>query len=287
MASTSSHSVFVLEGNYSVLRGLGFPTSALAAMQEAGALISKACWDVKQSNTGLSGSFFWPTCLPTESQSKPSIVLNFIISNNYSKSKKRRLRRKKQLRSSVKREEDCCTRLQSPVEARLSPERASVSESGLSPGVQPECNDHLTSGTDDTSRTESSTSTFEGFEDQPEMVTVYCCTKPTVAIDLSDAVIVDSSNVYYQELEDSPTPGVCVESDGGTSTWSPIKISKRHVKPASSDTSDDDIDIDDCLSFDYQLRDGVPGFEIETRDDCFWAPILNRRTRSRKKLHQN
>ena len=126
----------------------------------------------------------------------------------------------------MKREENSCTRLQSPVEARPSPERASVSESGLSPGVQPECNDHLTSGTDDTSRTESSTSTFEGFEDQPEMVTVYCCTKPTVAIDLSDAVIVDSSNVYYQELEDSPTPGVCVESDGGTSTWSPIKISK-------------------------------------------------------------
>ena len=57
----------------------------------------------------------------------------------------------------MKREEDCCTRLQSPVEARPSPERASVSESGLSPGVQPECNDHLTSGTDDTSRTESST----------------------------------------------------------------------------------------------------------------------------------
>ena len=36
------------------------------------------------------------------------------------------------------------------------------------------------------------------------MVSLYCCTKPTVAIDLSDAVIVDSSNVYYQELEDSP-----------------------------------------------------------------------------------
>ena len=282
MASTSSISVFVLEGNYSVLRGLGFPISALAAMQEAGALIGKACWDVKQSNTGLSVSFFWPTCHPTESQSKPSIALSTISNNNYSKSKKRRLRRKKQLTSSVKREEDSCTRLHSPVEARPSPERASVSESGLSPGVQPECNDHLTSGTD-----ESSTSTFEGFEDQPEMVTVYGCTKPSVAIDLSDAVIVDSSNVYYQELEDSPTPGVCVESDGGTSTWSPIKVSKSRVKPASCDTSDDDIVIDDCLSFDYQLRDGIPGFEIETRDDCFWAPILNRRTRSRKKLHQN
>ena len=54
------------------------------------------------------------------------------------------------------------------------------------------CKDHLASGTDDILRTESST--FEGFDDQPEVVTV----------DLSDAVIVDSSNVYYQELEDSP-----------------------------------------------------------------------------------
>ena len=92
-----------------------------------------------------------------------------------------------------------------------------------------------------------------------------------------------SSSVLYQELDDSPSPGVRVEQVDGISTWSPIIVSKRRVKPASSDTSDDDLDVDDCLSFDYQLRDGVPGFEIETRDDFFWTPISHR-TRSRKKL---
>ena len=109
-------------------------------MQEAGALISEACWDAKQSNTGLSVSFSWPTCLPTESQSKPSIALQSVSRNNYSKSKKRRLRRKKQLTRSVKREEDSCM-VKSPVEAHPSPDRASVSVSGLTPkssGVQPE-----------------------------------------------------------------------------------------------------------------------------------------------------
>ena len=39
--------------------------------------------------------------------------------------------------------------------------------------------------------------------------------------------------------------------------------SQKVMSKPSSDTSDDDIDINDCLSFDYQLRDGFPGFEIE------------------------
>ena len=33
-----------------------------------------------------------------------------------------------------------------------------------------------------------------------------------------------------------------------------------------------DLDIDECLSFDYQPREGVPGFEIETKEakrNCF------------------
>ena len=96
------------------------------------------------------------------------------------------------------------------------------------------------------------------------------------SVDLTDAVINVSSSVLYQKLDGSPTPGVCVEQVDGTSTWSPIKVSKRRVKPASSDTSDDDLDVDECLSFDYQLRDGVLGFEIETRDDFFWGLISHR-----------
>ena len=36
-----------------------------------------------------------------------------------------------------------------------------------------------------------------------------------------------------------------------------------------------DFDSNDCRSFEYQPRDGVPGFDIETNDDGFWAPIAH------------
>ena len=52
--------VLVADGNYSALRELGFPLPALAAMQEAGVQLGQACWDVKQSTSGISVSFFWP-----------------------------------------------------------------------------------------------------------------------------------------------------------------------------------------------------------------------------------
>ena len=84
-------------------------------------------------------------------------------------------------------------------------------------------------------------------------------------------------NVYY--LERSDIPGVCVES-GETSSWTPIKISRSRVRAADSDTSDDNICLDDCLSLSYQSVRGVPGFEIETAGDTFWAPITHR-TRTR------
>ena len=52
--------VLAVDGNYSTLRELGFPLPALAAMQEAGVQLGQACWDVKQSTSGISVSFFWP-----------------------------------------------------------------------------------------------------------------------------------------------------------------------------------------------------------------------------------
>ena len=45
------------------------------------------------------------------------------------------------------------------------------------------------------------------------------------------------------------------------------------MRAADSDTSDDNISLDDCLSLNYQPAHGVPRFEIETADDTFWAPI--------------
>ena len=50
---------------------------------------------------------------------------------------------------------------------------------------------------------------------------------------------------------------------------------KHYVRTVTSDMSDEDIDIDDCVSLDYQPVSRVPGFEI-TKDDIFWALIAHR-----------
>ena len=83
-------------------------------------------------------------------------------------------------------------------------------------------------------------------------------------------------DVFYYEHND--VPGVCVMSSENVT---PIKISKSQVwaVTADSDTSGDEICLEDCLSFDYQPHDGVPGFLIETSNDSFWTPIAHR-TRS-------
>ena len=77
--------VLVVDGNYSALRALGFPLPALAAMQEAGVQLGQACWDVKQSTSGLSLSFFWP---------QNSRQTQLSSTQKITKSKKRRRRRK-------------------------------------------------------------------------------------------------------------------------------------------------------------------------------------------------
>ena len=56
------------------------------------------------------------------------------------------------------------------------------------------------------------------------------------------------------------------------------------MKPATCNdaSSDSDIDVSDILVIDYQLKDDVPGVEIETKDNCLWIPIAHR-TRNRLK----
>ena len=77
--------VLVVDGNYFALCALGFPLPALAAMQEAGVQLGQACWDVKQSTSGLSLSFFWP---------QNSRQTQLSSTQKITKSKKRRRRRK-------------------------------------------------------------------------------------------------------------------------------------------------------------------------------------------------
>ena len=101
---------------------------------------------------------------------------------------------------------------------------------------------------------------------------------------LADVSLGTNSNVYYRELDD--TPGLCVEDDDGALIWSPIKISRSRIRGSTSTATSDseEIDADLCSSLSYQMVDGMPGIEIETDDDVFWAPIAHRtRTRTRLK----
>ena len=73
LATGGKISVLVVDGNYSALHELGFP---LAAMQVAGVQLGQACWDLKQSTSGMSVSFFWPSSGQTQLSStlKTSLV---------------------------------------------------------------------------------------------------------------------------------------------------------------------------------------------------------------------
>ena len=55
---------------------------------------------------------------------------------------------------------------------------------------------------------------------------------------------------------------MCVELSEGGVKWSPVKVSRKSMRVSSSSDSED-IEPDKCLSFDCQVKHGVPGFEVE------------------------
>ena len=70
---------------------------------------------------------------------------------------------------------------------------------------------------------------------------------------------------------------MCVVSDDGKLTWSPVKITRSCVKDAASDhdsesAKDSSSDPEDLkpsriATMDFESQSGVPGFDIETHDD--------------------
>ena len=69
--------------------------------------------------------------------------------------------------------------------------------------------------------------------------------------------------------------------------WTPIEISRsRILRAADSDTSDDDVSLDDCLSLNYQPVHGVQCLDLRLKlhaGDAFWLQIAYR-TRARVRL---
>ena len=90
-----------------------------------------------------------------------------------------------------------------------------------------------------------------------------------------------SAPVFY--FEKDGIPGVCVDQGDKSFSWSPAKISRRAVKVGTGSTESSDLYIDECLSIDYQPKEGEPGFEVETKDESFWLPVAYR-TRTRSKV---
>ena len=241
-----SVSVLVVDGQLGALHKLGFPLPALASIQEAGALLSEACWNVRKSSAGLSVSLFWPTnpagAAGVASKSKPH--------NNISKSKKRRLRRMKCKPEAVK---------QQPMQVRAS---ASFDVAH-----------HPASPTESVDVPATDLSDITLCQDNPSII--------IPESQLSQSSLTDLPAFYREE---NSTPGVCVNRGDGSFSWSPVKFSRSACKVGDSNYSEDsDLDISECLSIDYQPVDGTPGFTVETKDDVFWAPVAHR-TRQRRRV---
>ena len=83
----------------------------------------------------------------------------------------------------------------------------------------------------------------------------------------------EDADVFY--LERDEIPGICTEV-GKTASWTPPRFKKSYYRAATSDTSEHDVDINDCMCIEYQPVSGVLGFEITTKDETFWAPIVHR-----------
>lgn len=254
-------SVLVVDGVLGALHRLGFPFPALASMQEAGVFLTEASWNIRKSTAGLSLTLFWPSNSAKSAVAPPSNSIGKI-----SKSKKRRMRRLK-CKGKPGSVNDEVTEVDSEI---LPPQLTAATEVSQPPSSPP--------------HSESSGKNLAAHKDDDpfdDISVCHECPKSVISESQLSPSVIDPPVFYY---ETNNTPGVCVERGDGSFSWSPVKISRSAVKVGDVDSSEcSDIDIDECLSLSYHPREGVPGFEVETQEDAFWAPIAHR-TRKRLKL---
>ena len=100
-----------------------------------------------------------------------------------------------------------------------------------------------------------------------------CCQHPELA--LFDSQL--STEVFYYETND--TPGICISHDDRSFGWSSVKINTA-VKVGVDSSDGSDLNISECVALDFQSREGVPGFDIETAEDLFRAHRASKRFKS-------
>ena len=114
------------------------------------------------------------------------------------------------------------------------------------------------------------TNSFVDDASQPESLDLTLCRQSPehiVESELSRTIV--STPVFY--LEKDEIPGICIDRGDSSFSWSPVKFSRSAVKVGVGSTESSDLDIEECVSIDYQPRHGVPGFEVETWTDTFWS----------------
>ena len=279
--------VAVLEGDFVALCNLGLPFSVSYQLQEKGLKLPDALWTIKSSASGFSVSLFWPSS----------------ASENMKKKKRRRKRAKakklvnSKISDQANQDISCKESMEKPASEIFdipTPTRAHH-HLELTQNVMP-TQDALPSQCSG-SRLSKSTPSLAPTDFAPSI------SESENGVDLTAC-----SNVNF-ELRDGQA-GVRFEDSSNTSGWTPV-VGRRKKRPqlppcvlrrfppnhplrqshttrhsdsasSSEEEVDEDLVIPQTADVYFDVVEGTPGLQINTRNTSRWTPIACR-TRSKSK----
>ena len=310
MAQESSIRVFVLEAAYTRLQAVGIPMPLCMHMQELGMNMSDALWTSRQTKSGFSVPFFWPTC----TSSVPWYPPLYPTGAGFIPPKKRRRRRRKRYTSKKSVVPNVNT--QGPVHKQSGKENTSTA---LETPPRAYCDPSQTSLAVDTPLTDHSLDTIttkrvtlEPRPSQSSQVVSDVIATPTEPSfshvpsfdhhslrtrtdesETSELVRSDEDEISELDLnsceqvvyEVRDVPGVSYVNDGELG-WTPVKKKRPRKKAEAADVSvssesdSNDLCFPGC-NISYKSRSGYPGLLVQGKSKI-WTPIAAR-TRKKKK----
>ena len=287
MAESETTVVSVLEGPYTILNKFGVPLPVCFCMQGNELQLRNAQWTAKQSHSGFSVSFFWPTL-------KSEFEANVTVSKKNRKRKKREAGAKAQ-----KVTQEAAVKV-------ASDHLGDSTETGTStnPVITAPITTHQRKPS--SKKQKEVKSLGQNFESttltSPEPLDLahhHVNTPATSNYDSEEPAHVDLTScdgVAYEYRDNVPGLNYTVN---GREEWTPVKKArkKRIKQPVSSTndaiTSDSDssqssssLDVSCSRLVEYSVQEGVPGLTIY-RKNIHWTPIvpspISSRTRSKMK----
>ena len=277
--------VAVLEGDFVALCNLGLPFSVSYQLQEKGLKLPDALWTIRSSAGGFSVSLFWP--------------------NSSTSLKKRQRRRKRAKAKSLANSKQCnqdnqvisskepvekpASKIPTPIRAHQHLELAGGSTSPSMP-TQDAVSSQILGSSNSSSSTAPSDSSILTCDNEFAKNEVDLATCLNVSFELRDG----QAGVRFED------------SASNTSGWTPV-VGRRKKRPRlpphvlrrfppdhplrqshtshcsdSSSEEDETLVIPQTADVYFDVVDGTPGLQIETRNTSRWTPIACR-TRSKSK----